>query len=78
MKALFQKARDEGKWFWCVYQGLWFSPDELEAYQNQGKFCWGAVNWKLRDPQTHIAALKRRIEQAEEELSNFKRRLEGT
>lgn len=51
LKPLFKKAREEGLWFHCGYQDLWFSPDELEKMQTEeGRFIWGAVNWTLRNP----------------------------
>lgn len=50
LRNLIQRARDERKALWCSYQDLWFSPDELEKANDEGRFCWGVVNWKLRDP----------------------------
>lgn len=54
MAPLFAQAKAEGKWFWCHYQDLWFSPDQLRAEHATGRFRWGAVNWKLRDPQERL------------------------
>jgi hypothetical protein len=47
---LIEQAKREGKWLYCCYQQLWFSPDELRAENEQGRFRWGTVNWQLRDP----------------------------
>lgn len=68
MRPLFKQARDEGKWFWCHYQDLWFSPDQLESEQTNGKFRWGAVNWKLRDPAERIEEAKARRDAAQAEV----------
>lgn len=61
---MFSEARRTGKWFWCGYQDLWFSPDDLEAEQKASKFIWSAVNWKLRAPQERLAEAQRRTERA--------------
>lgn len=50
---LFNQARREGLWFHCAYQDLWFTPDDLEAAQANGRFLWGAVNWKLVRPEAY-------------------------
>jgi hypothetical protein len=56
LNALIDKAEGEGKWLWCHYQDLWFSPGQLREQNRNGKFRWGPVNWKLRDPQERIDA----------------------
>lgn len=61
MEELFQKAEREGLWFFCSYQQLWFSPSELRKAQSEGRFRWGAENWKLRDPQEAVDNLDRNI-----------------
>lgn len=58
MAPLFQKARAHGLWFYCAYQQLWFSPDNLEREQKNGRFRWGAVNWELRDPREQVTKLR--------------------
>lgn len=68
LKPLFDEARASGKWFWCNYQDLWFSPDQLAAAQASGRFLWGAVNWKLRDPTERIEEAKRRRDVAQAEV----------
>jgi hypothetical protein len=64
LKELIEQARKEGKWLWCHYQDLWFSPDQLEAENAAGKFRWGPVNWKLRDPQERLSEAERRLASA--------------
>lgn len=76
-RHLINHARTQGLWLWCFYQDLWFSPDELEVENDKGKFLWGAVNWRLRDPKERIQQLEQKIEQAEDELTTFKRRVKG-
>lgn len=72
---LFERARQEALWFWCHYQDLWFSPDELAAHHRDGRFCWSAVNWKLRNPQEHLASLKGRVIAAQQAVETFEKRL---
>lgn len=67
LRELIGRARHEGKWLWCHYQDLWFSPDQLETQNKQGKFVWGAVNWKLRDPQERLDEANARYVQAQAE-----------
>jgi len=55
LQPLFEEARREGKWFWCAYQDLWFTPDDLAAEHAKGSFIWGAANWRLRDPREKLA-----------------------
>lgn len=67
LPELIEKARAEGKWLWCHYQDLWFSPDQLAAQNEAGKFRWGPVNWRLRDPQERIAEADARVAAAQAE-----------
>lgn len=62
LNALIDKAKAEGKWLWCHYQDIWFSPAQLREQNANGKFRWGAVNWKLRDPQERVAEARRRAD----------------
>jgi len=71
LNPLIQQARDEGKWLWCRYQGLWFSPDQLEAEHEEGRFIWGAVNWELRDPQERLEEAKRAARDANERVDKI-------
>ena len=61
MTKLFERANAENKWLYCAYQGLWFSPSELKAAQENGRFRWGAQNWTLRDPLERCRELDREI-----------------
>lgn len=68
LKAMFARARAEDLWFWTPYQDLWFHPDELERLQNEERrFCWGPVNWELRDPIEQIAELDSKTRKGFEE-----------
>jgi len=64
LKTLIEQARVERKWLFCSYQGLWFSPDQLEQAHREGRFMWGAVNWQLRDPSEQLAAAERKVREA--------------
>jgi hypothetical protein len=75
LRPMFEKARREGLWFYCNYQGLWFSPDELEAEQKRGSFVWGAVNWQLRDPMVQIDEQERAVAGALAQLQVLRQRL---
>jgi hypothetical protein len=71
MAPLFEEAERTGKWFWCNYQSLWFSPRQLREEHARKAFRWGPVNWELRDPQEHLAEAKRRVEQAQAEVDRI-------
>jgi hypothetical protein len=58
LRLMFEEARQKGLWFFSPYQQLWFSPDELQENQKNGRFCWGAVNWELRDPKERVEQLR--------------------
>lgn len=75
LRPLISEARETKQWLWCSYQDIWFSPDELDAHHDNGKFLWGPVNWKLRDPTTHLRELEQRIKGAEQALSAFQHRI---
>lgn len=70
---LIEQARAERKWLWCRYQDLWFSPDQLQEQNRNGKFLWGPVNWQLRDPAERIAEAKRRADVAVGEYARIYR-----
>ncbi len=72
LKPLIQQAKDEGKWLWCSYQDLWFSPNDLECRNILGNFLWGPVNWQLRDPTEHVMELEEAVKLAEVRLKCFK------
>lgn len=71
LEPLFKKAEEEGLWFFCSYQQLWFSPKQLRNAHSEGRFLWGALNWSLRDPQEKLAELKEEISTAKRELKAF-------
>ncbi len=76
LEPLFEEARERGLWFFCHYQQIWFSPDELERQHAEGKFRWGAINWQLRDPEEHVSGLVKARDAAESELDAFLKRLD--
>lgn len=71
MEPLFDEARRNGKWFWCRYQDLWFSPDQLAAQHANGKFIWSAVNWQLRDPIERLKEAQDRASKAQNEVDRI-------
>lgn len=77
LKPLIQRARDEGKWLWCRYQDLWFSPDQLEAANEKGRFIWGAANWQLRDPQERLGEAKQTALKAHERVATIAAEIGG-
>lgn len=75
LAVLIGEARASGKWLWCHYQNLWFSPDDLATQNANSKFLWGPVNWRLRDPAEHVAELAREAANAQDTLNRFKTRI---
>lgn len=75
LSALIDRAEAEGKWLFCSYQQLWFSPADLRAQNARGRFCWGAVNWQLRDPQERLAEADRAVEAAQRQRDAIAARL---
>ena len=75
VQSLIDRARLEGKWLYCAYQDLWFSPDELEKELGEGRFRWGAANFTLLDPMDRVAELKQAVETAKTTRDGFMRRL---
>lgn len=71
LRKLTAQARAEGKWLWCNYQDIWFSPDQLDEQNRNGKFLWGPVNWQLRDPAERVAEAKRRADDAAGEYARI-------
>lgn len=78
LTPMFAKARAEGLWFHCGYRDIWFSPDELDAANKEGRFIWGAVNWTLRDPRERLEQLKNAVVSAEAEKARFTERMQGS
>jgi hypothetical protein len=77
LKPLFEKARKEKLLFRSDYQGIVFTPDELEQEQAKGHFVWGAVNWELIDPEKIKEGLRKSIRSAEKEHQDFLDRLKA-
>lgn len=75
MTELFERAKRDGLWFYLAYQGLWFSPAELAREQANGRFRWGPVNWRLRDPQEHVAQLRDEAKKLNEQADSVERRI---
>lgn len=76
LAPMFAEAKKNGLWFHCNYQDLWFSPEELKEYQADGKFRWGAVNWKLLNPSVQLEYLDQKIRNAIKERESFKKRMD--
>lgn len=38
--GIVEKAKKENKIIHAPRQDIWFTPEELERLQSQGKFCW--------------------------------------
>lgn len=68
---LIRDAERRGLWLRSPYQNLWFSPQELRDQNAKGSFCWGPLNFELRDPQEMVRALEREIEGKKQALDNF-------
>jgi hypothetical protein len=75
MQELFDRARSGGLWFRSAYQNLWFSPDELEQHNKDGRFRWSPVNWELRSPFERLGQLKKEAADAAEAVKAFEARI---
>jgi hypothetical protein len=75
LAPLFKRARKEKLLFSNKYQGIIFTPDELEGNQKVGRFIWGIENWELINPIDYIQDLEMEIESKKLELSEFRERL---
>jgi hypothetical protein len=75
LAPLFKKAEKEGLWFHEGFHDVSFSPKELRKEQANGKFWWGACNWKLIDPQSLIKDFKKDIRRAEDEIKKIQKRI---
>lgn len=71
MAPLLAEAERTGKWLYCGYQSLWFSPRQLREAQANGKFRWGPVNWKMRDPRERLEEAKRNLAVAQDEVARI-------
>ncbi len=72
MEPLFEKAKQDNLWLHSSYQDLWFSPEELEELQSQGKHLWWAENWVLKSPHEKIAELERYKQNLDKEIEAIK------
>lgn len=55
---LIEEARKQGLWLhYPAYRPIWFSPDELEAENKQGKYLLDPSIWRLRDPSERLEEL---------------------
>lgn len=75
MEPMLRKAKLEGLYLHCAYQDIWFSSDELREEQSRGSFCWGAVNWTLRDPAERTASLANAVVRARKDLDAWLARI---
>lgn len=71
LKPMFDLAEKKGLWFFSEYQQIWISPGELREAQNNGKFRWGAWNWRLRDPKEHLFDLRAKAERSKMEADEL-------
>ena len=60
--GIIEKAKAENKIIHAYYHDIWFTPEELEELQSQGKFCWGDSNFRLRSKEEVRDWLKKDIE----------------
>ena len=59
LEPMFRNAREQKLLIRSNYQGILFTPDELENRQKNGQFVWGLVNWELISPQIEYDRLKK-------------------
>lgn len=60
-KKSIEAARATKMWLHSRYHDLWFTPDELEAENADGKFRWGDEWWTLRSPAEFLDAALARV-----------------
>lgn len=77
MKPLLQKARDNNCVLRSRYQGIYFTPDELEAAWKDGRFVWGPVNWDLVSCDEARRRHRLEVEEAQRNLDSFSDRVDG-
>lgn len=75
LQHLYDDAKASGRWFWCRYQDMWFTPDELKQANAEGRFRWGPVNWRLRDPNERLEEIDKEIQCLQEQRELFKQRI---
>jgi len=72
LEPLFKEAREKNLLFYCYYQNLWFTPDELQKENEKGKFIWGSINWELKTPTDKLRFMADIIYQHEKILYNLR------
>lgn len=75
LEPLFEKAEKEDLWFYCSYQNLWFSPDDLRKRHKNGQYIWSIDNWELRDPKEKLAMLEEKKIKIQKEIDELKTKL---
>jgi hypothetical protein len=74
LEPLFKEAKEKDLIFYCRYQGLYFTPQELRDQHGKGKFVWGFVNWEVVPRNTPIKSLERLIARQQKNLEDLKKR----
>lgn len=72
LAEMLARAKAEGLMFYTCYQGMWFKPEDLERYWEQGRFRWGACNWRLRPASEYLAESEREAKEAAERHERVK------
>lgn len=75
LKPLFEKARKEKLLFRSGYQGILFTPDELQKENGKGSFIWGPCNWTLENPIEELRSLERQVKNAQYNLDMFRAKM---
>lgn len=75
-EPLFQQAEAEKLWFWCDYQNIWLSPQELRECHKKNQFLWSTNNWQLRNPEEELLRLEARAIAAQKDVERYKSRME--
>mgnify|MGYP001569389035 CR=1 FL=1 len=77
MESLLVEAEHKNLWLHCAYQDLWFSPEQLRRHQAEGRFRWGPVNWRLRQPHERLQQAEARLRAAQQQVDRIKGELHG-
>ena len=75
LEPMFKEADEKGLWFFCQYQSMWLSPNELKEWHQKGKFIWGEPNWQLKNPIELIAELEEEIKNKQKRILEIKERI---
>ena len=73
LTSLIKEARLKGLWLYAYYQDLWFSPDELEQANKEGRF-W-SESFIIRDPRELIDKLEQEVLSIRTKLKKVKEQL---